>query len=172
VHVEIPMDIQAEAAEATVHDLGKRIPAGVTFPDPAAISAAAEIMRQARRPVLVAGGGAITANAAPDIRRLCEAAQIPVVTTWNGKGVFPEDHPLFAGSVGQTGTTAGNALASSADVVLAVGCRFTDWSASSYRQGVSFSIPPGRLIHIDVEAQEIGKNYPARSASSPTPKPQ
>ena len=171
VHVEIPMDIQAEAAEATVHELGKRIPAGVTFPDPAAISAAAEVLRQARRPVLVAGGGAITANATPDVRRLCEAAQIPVVTTWNGKGAFPEDHRLFAGSVGQTGTTAGNALASSADVVVAVGCRFTDWSASSYRQGVSFSIPPGRLIHIDVEAQEIGKNYPARSASSPTPKP-
>ena len=161
VHVEIPMDIQAEAAEATVHDLGRRIPAGVTFADPAAISAAAVVLRQARRPVLVAGGGAITANAAPEIRRLCEAVQIPVVTTWNGKGAFPEDHPLFAGSVGQTGTTAGNALASSADVVLAVGCRFTDWSASSYRQGVSFSIPPGRLIHIDVEAQEIGKNYPA-----------
>ena len=161
VHVEIPMDIQAEAAEATVHDLGRRIPAGVTFPDPAAISAAAVVLRQARRPVLVAGGGAITANATPDIRRLCEAAQIPVVTTWNGKGAFPEDHPLFAGSVGQTGTTAGNALASSADVVVAVGCRFTDWSASSYRQSVSFSIPPARLIHIDVEAQEIGKNYPA-----------
>jgi acetolactate synthase I/II/III large subunit len=161
VHVEIPMDIQAEAAEATVHELAKRIPVGVTFPDPAAIRAAAEVLRQARRPVLVVGGGAITANAAPDIRRLCEAVQIPVVTTWNGKGAFPEDHPLFAGSVGQTGTTAGNALASSADVVLAVGCRFTDWSASSYRQGVSFSIPPGSLIHIDVEAQEIGKNYPA-----------
>jgi len=111
--------------------------------------------------VLVAGGGAITANAAPEIRRLCEAVQISVVTTWNGKGAFPEDHPLFAGSVGQTGTTAGNALASSADVVVAVGCRFTDWSASSYRQSVSFSIPPARLIHIDVEAQEIGKNYPA-----------
>lgn len=161
VHVEIPMDVQAEAAEATVHELAARIPVGVTYPDPAAISAAAEVLRQARRPVLVVGGGAITAGAGPELLRLCQAWQIPVVTTWNGKGAFPEDHPLFAGSVGQTGTTAGNALASEADVVLAVGCRFTDWSASSYRQGVSFSIPPGRLIHIDIEAQEIGKNYPA-----------
>ncbi len=160
VHVEIPMDIQAEAAEVTIHELGTRIPTGVGFPDPGAVTAAAEVLRQARRPVLVAGGGAITAAATPDIRRLCEALQIPVVTTWNGKGAFPEDHPLFAGSVGQTGTTAGNTLAASADVVLAVGCRFTDWSASSYRQGVSFSIPPARLIHIDIEAQEIGKNYP------------
>jgi acetolactate synthase I/II/III large subunit len=161
VHVEIPMDVQAEAAEATVHELAPRLPFGVTYPDPAAISAAAQVLRQARRPVLVAGGGAITAGAGPELLRLCEAWQIPVVTTWNGKGAFPEDHPLFAGSVGQTGTTAGNTLASEADVVLAVGCRFTDWSASSYRQGVSFSIPPGRLIHIDIEAQEIGKNYPA-----------
>ncbi len=161
VHVEVPMDVQAEAAEATVHELGHRLPYGVVFPDPGAISAAAELIRQARRPVVVVGGGAITAGAAPEIRQLCEALQIPVVTTWNGKGAFPEDHSLFAGSVGQTGTTAGNKLSSSADLVLAVGCRFTDWSASSYRKGISFSIPPARLIHIDVEAQEIGKNYPA-----------
>lgn len=160
VHVEVPMDVQAEAAEVSVHELDTRLPTGVTHPDPAAIAAAAEVLTAARRPVVVVGGGAITSNATPEIVRLCQALAVPVVTTWNGKGAFPEDHELFAGSVGQTGTTAGNALASSADVVVSIGCRFTDWSASSYRAGVSFSIPPGRLIQIDVDAQEIGKNYP------------
>ena len=84
-----------------------------------------------------------------------------MVTTWNGKGAFPEDHRLFAGSVGQTGTTHGNALAADADLVISIGCKFTDWSASSYRKGVSFSFPPAKLIQIDIDPHEIGKNYPA-----------
>jgi acetolactate synthase-1/2/3 large subunit len=64
--------------------------------------------------------------------------------------------------VGQTGTISGNGIAAAADVLVAVGCRFTDWSASSYRRGVSFSIPPAELIHIDVDPAEIGKNYPVK----------
>ena len=80
-------------------------------------------------------------------------------TTWNGKGAISEDHELFIGAVGQTGTKCGNDNTASADVVMSVGCRFTDWSASSYAKGISFSIPPGRLIHIDLDHHEIGKNY-------------
>ena len=161
VHLEIPMDIQAETADVEIHDLAKRLPIGVAHPAPEAIDAAAEILREAVRPVLVAGGGVITADAAGALRRIAELWQIPVVTTWNGKGSMPEDHELFAGSVGQTGTPVGNTIASTADVVIAVGCRFTDWSASSYAKGVTFAIPDSRLIHIDVDPQEIGKNYPA-----------
>ncbi|MDC4466896.1 acetolactate synthase 3 large subunit, partial [Acinetobacter baumannii] len=67
---------------------------------------------------------------------------------------------LFAGSVGQTGTLCGNKIASTADVIIAVGCRFTDWSSSSYAKGVTFAIPPSKLIHIDIDPHEIGKNYP------------
>ncbi|GAA2312538.1 thiamine pyrophosphate-binding protein [Streptomyces violaceusniger] len=161
VHLEIPMDVQAEAADVEIHELHERLPIGAAHPDPMAIEAAVEVLTTAHRPVLVAGGGAITAGASGEILRLAEHWRVPVVTTWNGKGAFPEDHELFAGSVGQTGTPTGNAIAASADVVIAVGCRFTDWSASSYAKGVSFSIPDSRLIHIDVDPQEIGKNYPA-----------
>lgn len=160
VHIEIPMDVQAEAAEVTLHSLEERIPVGKVFPDPKAITRAAEVLREAKRPMIVIGGGVITAEAFDEVVALAEAWKIPVVTTWNGKGGFPEDHALFAGSVGQTGTLCGNKMASSADVILAVGCRFTDWSSSSYAQGVTFSIPPGRLIHIDIDPHEIGKNYP------------
>jgi acetolactate synthase-1/2/3 large subunit len=161
VHIEVPMDIQAAAADVELHDLKRRLPRGRPRPDPDAIEAAARLLSEARRPVIVIGGGVITADAAPQLRALAAALQAPVVTTWNGKGGFPEDHRLFAGSVGQTGTIPGNAIAAGADVLVAVGCRFTDWSASSYRKGVSFSIPPAKLIHIDVDPQEIGKNYPA-----------
>jgi acetolactate synthase-1/2/3 large subunit len=83
-----------------------------------------------------------------------------VVVTWNGKSAFPEDHPLYAGPVGQTGTIAGNSIAAGADVVISIGCRFTDTSASSYLAGRSFSFPPAKLVHIDIDPHEIGKNYP------------
>jgi acetolactate synthase-1/2/3 large subunit len=161
VHLEVPMDVQAESADVDIHDLALRLPVGKAYPDPAATAAAVEVLAGARRPVIVVGGGAITSNAAAEVLDLAHRWQIPVVTTWNGKGAFPEDDALFAGSVGQTGTIPGNQIAASADVVIAIGCRFTDWSASSYASGISFSIPPGKLIHIDVDPQEIGKNYPA-----------
>ena len=98
----------------------------------------------AKRPVIAIGGGVISAEAAAELRVLAEALQAPVVTTWQGKSGFPEDHALFAGAVGQTGTILGNAIAADADVVISVGCRFTDWSASSYRKGISFSLPAGQ----------------------------
>lgn len=160
VHVEVPMDLQAESAEVAIHDLARRLPIGVVHPDPEAISRAAHEIAAAERPVLAVGGGAIMGEASHPLRELAELVSIPVVTSWSGKGAFPEDHVLSAGSVGQTGSTAANGIAAGADLIIAVGCRFTDWSASSYRQGVSFSIPPARLIQIDLEPHEIGKNYP------------
>lgn len=108
----------------------------------------------------MAGGGAITANASGELTRLAEKVGAAVSITWNGKGAISEDHALFVGAVGQTGTTCGNSITASADVVVSVGCRFTDWSASSYAKGVSFSFPPGKLIHIDLDPREIGKTYP------------
>ena len=161
VHIEVPMDVQAAAAEVQLHDLSRRLPVGRLHPDPDAIEAAARLLHGAKRPVIAIGGGVISADAAPELLRLAEAINAPVVTTWQGKSGFPEDHRLFAGAVGQTGTTAGNGIAAAADVVISVGCRFTDWSASSYRKGISFSLPPGKLIQIDIDPQEIGKNYPA-----------
>jgi acetolactate synthase-1/2/3 large subunit len=160
VHLEVPMDVQAAAADVELHDLEHRLPIGCLYPDPDAIEAAARVLHSARRPVIAIGGGVISSEASAELMELAEAIQAPVVVTWQGKSGFPEDHRLFAGAVGQTGTTVGNGIAANADVVIAVGCRFTDWSASSYRKGISFSLPPGRLIQIDIEPQEIGKNYP------------
>jgi acetolactate synthase-1/2/3 large subunit len=161
VHIEVPMDIQAAMGDVQIHPLQTRLPVGHIYPDPRAIEAAAELLRTAERPVVLIGGGAISADSSQGLLSLVETTGSAVVTTWNGKGGFPEDHALFAGAVGQTGTVPGNSIAASADVVVSVGCRFTDWSASSYRRGVSFSIPPAKLIHIDLDPHEIGKNYPA-----------
>ncbi|MFB4261233.1 thiamine pyrophosphate-binding protein [Shouchella clausii] len=160
VHVEVPMDIQTEEVDVAFHELEKRMPIGKVRAEKFAIQKAVDLLLSAKRPVIVAGGGAITSEGTEELRLLAEAVGAAVVTTWNGKSAFPEDHHLFAGSVGQTGTTSGNAIAAGADVVLSVGCKFTDWSASSYKKGASFSFPPAKLIHIDIDPQEIGKNYP------------
>jgi acetolactate synthase-1/2/3 large subunit len=77
-----------------------------------------------------------------------------------GKGAFPEDHPLSGFHGGSKGTICGNTLTSTADLVLAVGVRFADESTSSYRHGATYTIPPTRLIQMDIDPTEIGKNYP------------
>jgi acetolactate synthase-1/2/3 large subunit len=160
VLIDMPMDVQADDAEVTLPEPGLHEPAGRSRPDAASVERAARMLVEARRPVLLAGGGVITADASAELAALAEHLGAPVVTTWMGKGAIPEDHELNAWSVGDTASTCGNALARTADVLLAVGCRFTDWSASSYRRDVSFSIPPTHLIHVDIDPHEIGKNYP------------
>ncbi len=160
VLLDLPMDVQAESAEVAIPDPAERLAAGRPRPDVQLIERAARLLAEARRPVIVAGGGCVTSEASPELARLAERLGAPVVTTWMGKGAIPEDHALFAGSVGDTASTSGNSLAATADVLLAVGCRFVDWSASSWRAGVSFRIPPTRLVQLDIDAHELGKNYP------------
>ncbi|MCR4265822.1 thiamine pyrophosphate-binding protein [Nitratireductor sp. ZSWI3] len=160
VHVELPMDLQCESADVNIHDLSKRMPMGVNYPDPVAVEKAVELLLAAERPVIVAGGGAVSADASQALTAFAERIGAAVSYTWNGKGAISDEHELCIGAVGQTGTSCGNSITASADVVMSVGCRFTDWSASSYAKGVSFSIPPGKLIHIDLDHHEIGKNYP------------
>ncbi|HEX2765627.1 MAG TPA: thiamine pyrophosphate-binding protein [Candidatus Limnocylindria bacterium] len=157
VLLDVPMDVQADAAAVALRD-----PAPPTRPRPdsAAIERAARLLAGARRPVIVAGGGVISSEATAELRALAERLGAPVVTTWNGKGAIDETHPLAGLTIGDTGSTIGNALASSADVMLSVGCRFVDWSTSSWRRGVTFAIPPTRLIQLDVDEREIGKTYP------------
>lgn len=161
VHVEIPLDIQVATTDIDVAELSKRVPIGKPRADALAIEAAIQLLLAAQRPCIVVGGGAIASNASSALRRLVERLGIPVVFTWNGKGSLSEDHPMNAGTVGWPGSLPGNTIASEADVVMSLGCRFTDWSASSWRKGVSFSIPESKLIQVDIDAREIGKNYPA-----------
>jgi acetolactate synthase I/II/III large subunit len=161
VHMEIPLDIQAETTDIDVADLSKRLPMGKTRADAPTIEVAIQLLLSAKRPCIVAGGGAITANASFELTMLAERLGIPVVFTWNGKGAIAEDNAMCAGTVGWPGSLPGNGTAANADVLLSLGCRFTDWSASSYRKGVTFSIPDAKLIQIDIDPREIGKNYPA-----------
>ena len=160
VLLDLPMDVQAESAEVVIPDPEEREARGRVRPSADDVERAAALLRGAQRPVIVAGGGAITAEAGPELVALAERLGAPVVTTWMGKGAIDETHELAAQTIGDTASTCGNQLTANADVVLSVGNRFTDWSASSYRKGVTFSIPPSQLIQVDIDPREIGKNYP------------
>jgi acetolactate synthase I/II/III large subunit len=161
VHLEVPLDVQVETTDIDVADLATRLPIGKPRADAQAIEAAFKLLLTAKRPCIVVGGGAISANATPELTTLVEKLGIPVVFTWNGKGAISEDNAMCAGTAGWPGSLPGNNTAANADVVMSLGCRFTDWSASSYRKGVTFSIPEAKLIQVDIDPREIGKNYPA-----------
>jgi len=158
--LDVPMDVQAEAAEVRIPDPEAREARGRPRPDAREVERAAALLAEAKRPVIVAGGAVIGADATGELRALAERLGAAVVTTWNGKGAIDETHPLAGQTIGDTGSTIGNELAANADVILSVGCRFVDWSASSWRAGVTFTIPPTKLIQLDIDAREIGKNYP------------
>lgn len=159
--ITLPMDVQAQTVElAELFDPQTRRPHNRISADDETIRAAAELLVGAARPVILAGGGVILSGAESELAALAEHLGACVVSTMQGKGAFPEDHPLYAWHMGSNGTTCGNHMTVNADVLLAVGVRFADKAASSYRPGVSFSIPPTKLIHLDIDPGEIGKNYP------------
>ena len=161
VLVSLPMDVQAAAADVDGIRPAQRAPGGILLADAGELKRAADLLRKAKRPVILAGGGIHSAGAYRELQQLAESVGAAVVTTMQGKGCFPEDHPLYGWHTGSKGTSCGLKLTSGADVILAVGCRFADETASSFKHGVSFRIPPAKLIHIDIDPTEIGKNYPA-----------
>ncbi|MCL4847664.1 MAG: thiamine pyrophosphate-binding protein [Acidobacteria bacterium] len=160
VLIDLPMDVQAEAADVELPEPAERRALRMPAGHPADLERAAALLVQAKRPVMVVGGGAAySPTAASDVRRIAEHLGAAVITTWHGKGILPQDHELNAWHAGSIGTLCANRLANQADVVLAVGTRFVDWLTGSYTSDV-WRIPPAKLIHIDLDPREIGKNYP------------
>ncbi|MBD3228628.1 MAG: thiamine pyrophosphate-binding protein [Candidatus Lokiarchaeota archaeon] len=160
VHINLPMDVQSDSTE--VEDFPRSYkykPQAKMYGDPKAIKEASDLLIEAKRPTILVGGGVIQSEAFNELKEIAELIGAAVVTTMMGKGAFPEDHPLYGWHTGSKGTKIGLNLTSKADVLLAVGTRFADETASSYKKGVSFSIPPTKLIHIDIDPYEIGKNY-------------
>jgi acetolactate synthase-1/2/3 large subunit len=160
VHIDLPMDVQAVDADVLIPEPFERRSQGRIMGDSEMIKKAAKLLKDAKRPVLLLGGGAVTSEAFDEIKEIAEKVGAGVVSTMMGKDAFPNDHPLFCWATGSKGTTVGLKMTSSSDVLLAVGSRFADETASSYKDGISFSIPPTKLIQIDIDPHEIGKNYP------------
>jgi len=159
VLVDVPMDIFS--ADLPVNAFQKTPPKiAKTTLDPETAAQIAHALASAKHPVIYAGGGVLSAGAASELAALAEQLEIPVAHTLMGKGCLREDHPLLLGMTGFWGTPIANEKCRTADLILAIGTRLAEANSSSWYPEYTFSIPPTRLIHIDADLAEIGRNYP------------
>jgi acetolactate synthase-1/2/3 large subunit len=128
--------------------------------DPDGVVKAVDMLLDAERPVLLVGQGVRYGGAAEELLKLAERLQIPVASSASGLGAIDTRHPLALGLVARAGHYQANHATRQADVLLALGVRFDDRTSSSWVPGYSFTIPPTRLIHVDIDPDEIGRNYP------------
>src|SRR5215831_3742731 len=128
--------------------------------DPEGVAKAAEMLIAADRPAIIVGQGVRYGGAAAELLQLAERLQIPVGASASGLGAIDCSHPLSLGLVSRGGVYQANGAMRQADVLLALGVRFDDRTSSSWIPGYSFTIPPTKLIHVDIDPDEIGRNYP------------
>jgi acetolactate synthase-1/2/3 large subunit len=121
---------------------------------PKQIKRAVELIMKSERPIILAGGGVRISNAHQEVLELAEKIPAFVVTTLMGKGAIPEEHPLSLGFIGMHGTKYGNYAVMDADLIIAVGCRFSDRTTGKFSEFA----PNAKIIHIDIDPAEIGKN--------------
>jgi acetolactate synthase-1/2/3 large subunit len=155
VLVDIPKDVQQEKAEIEFPELIKVRGYKPAFdPDLSQIEKAISLIMKAEKPIIMAGGGVILSGAFHELQALAEILMCPVVTTFKGKGAFPENHPLAMGPIGMHGHAEANKIIIEADCIIAIGARFSDRSVGRFDEfGKGMSI-----IHLDVDPAEIGKN--------------
>jgi len=155
VLIDLPKNVQSgiENVEFTnkIDIRGYKLP---SEPNQTKISEAADLLAQAECPIILAGGGVITSGASDELVQMSDLLMAPVATTFMGKGAFPENNPLSLGSIGMHGNPAANRLMGEADVLLAVGTRFSDRATANLD---SFA-PNAKKIHIDIDNAEINKN--------------
>jgi len=128
--------------------------------DPQGVAKAADMLMSAQRPVILVGQGVRYGGATRELLSLAEKLRIPVAMSASGIGAIDSTHPLALGLVARNGPYQANHAARQADVLLALGVRFDDRTSSSWIPGYSFTIPPTKLIHVDIDPEEIGRNYP------------
>jgi len=162
VLVDVPMDVFSKEIDVK---LWKRVLANAkSLHKPSLDDATAEkIVRQllaAKTPLLYVGGGILLADAAEEMREFAEHLSLPVAHTLMGKGALPDDHPLILGMTGFWGTKYINDKCKGADWILGLGTRFSEADCSSWEDKYTFSFPPSKLIQIDIDPAEIGRNYP------------
>ncbi len=155
VLIDLPKNVQAGTADVEITDKidlkGYKL---ITQPSLGKINKAAELLAKAERPIILAGGGAITSGSSDEIVAMSDLLMAPVATTFMGKGAFPETHPLSLGSIGMHGNPAANKLMSEADLMLAIGTRFSDRATANLDSFASNA----KKIQIEIDNAEINKN--------------
>ncbi len=160
VNLDIPYNVFQEEEDvelpALSHVYGTHRP-GASDAD---VAAAVEMLAQARRPVFFIGQGTTLSEAGPEITALSQRYGIPVITSPNGMGCVPADDPLTLGFIGRNGAYPANQAGRHADLVLCIGTRFDDRSSSTWHPGYSWNFPHTKLVQVDIDPQELGRNYP------------
>jgi len=156
VTLSFPQDVQAEAFDCPADFLAERTwHVARAVPEPDELAAAVEAIRGSKRPLVVAGGGVIYSEATGALRAFCEATGIPVGETQAGKGSLPYDHPSNLGAIGATGTFAANRVAASADLVIGIGTRYSDFTTASK---TAFRDPGVRFVNVNVADFDAAKH--------------
>ncbi len=156
VTIALPQDVQAEARDWPVELFAERVwRIARPVPERVDIDDAAALIRSARRPLIVAGGGVHYSGAEEALAAFCHETGIPVGETQAGKGSLPHGHPQLVGAIGSTGTTAANALAAEADVVIGIGTRWSDFTTASR---TAFQDKDVRFVNINVARFDAGKH--------------
>jgi len=163
VLVDVPMDIFSEEIPVALFERLKHNTKSLLKPglDYAVARQIVTILAQATKPLIYVGGGVVLADAAEEVRQFALHMGIPVAHTLMGKGVVSDDEPLTLGMTGFWGTKFINDRCLAADYVLGLGTRFSEADCSSWYPEYTFSFPPSKLIHIDIDPLEIGRNFPA-----------
>jgi acetolactate synthase-1/2/3 large subunit len=161
VLIDVPMDVfsQKIAAGAPPKNRRPNFPRAVA--DAEGLAAAANLISEAKRPVIFAGNGVVLSGAANELGALARLLKAPVATTLVGKGVFPESDPLSLGITGIWGARPANDTCRDADLILAVGTAFGEADCSSWNPNYTFDFSRTKLIQIDQDPEEIGKSYAA-----------
>jgi acetolactate synthase-1/2/3 large subunit len=161
-HIEVPYDLYVQKADVEIPE-----PATWSQPinwrtqaSPEAAKKAFDTLVKAKRPLILAGGGVMISGATAELKALATHLDIPVYTTLMGKGAMSEEDDLYLGLAGCWGDYPAAEAARNADVILAIGARFSDLHCASWLPGYTYNIPPTKLIHVDIDAGEIGRNYP------------
>jgi acetolactate synthase-1/2/3 large subunit len=162
VHIDMPYNLYIETSPVSVpepHTNGAGGGWRMGLSD-MTVSRVLDLMLGARKPLILAGGGIRVAGAFGELRAVAEQLDIPVYTSFMGKGALPHDHYLHLGVGGVWGEYPATEAARNADVILAIGARFNDLHTGSWIKGYVYNIPPTRLIQVDIDDNEIGRNYP------------
>jgi acetolactate synthase-1/2/3 large subunit len=159
VNLDIPFNLFQEEAEVQPEPAWDGFRLRRSGGSPEDVQKALDMVLQAKRPVIFIGHGVTLAEAGKELTEFAHALQIPVISSPNGMGCLDMTDPLSLGFIGRNGAYPANQAGRHTDLVLAIGARFDDRSSSSWMPGYSWNFPQSKLIHVDVDHAEIGRNY-------------
>ena len=154
IHIDVPYDLWIRTGEVDTPEPAERSRHlnWRTQANPEAVAKALELLLSAKRPLILAGGGVLISEASEELQAFAEHVNVPVYSTFMGKGVISARHPLHLGIAGCWGEYPATEATRNADVILALGTRFSDIHCSSWVPGYTYNIPPTKLIHVDLDS--------------------